>query len=85
MKKLVNGKMLDLTQDEITARQAEVAAWEAGAAQRAALAELKETETLKDVSRKLEEVIDYIENGTPLSSQAKDWMSGRKIKREALK
>jgi hypothetical protein len=41
MKKLVNGLMVDMTADEITARQAEETAWANGAADRN-LAELRE-------------------------------------------
>lgn len=39
---------------------------------------LRETESIGVIARKLEEIIDFIENGTPLSLQTKDWVSNRK-------
>lgn len=43
---------------------------------------LRATETIGGVARRLEEVIDWIENGTPLSPQARSWMTERKAARE---
>lgn len=39
---------------------------------------LRKTEDLKTISNILEEVIDYIVNGTLLSKESKDWMINRK-------
>lgn len=39
---------------------------------------LYETEGMAALAGKIEEIIDYIENGTPLSTQAKDWVATRK-------
>lgn len=36
------------------------------------------TEDTGVISRKLEELIDNVENGTPLSQETKDWMNNRK-------
>jgi len=43
------------------------------------LIDLRATEDLGTISRKLEDVIDYIENGTPLPAEAKAWMANRKV------
>lgn len=43
---------------------------------------LSKTENIDVIAQKLEEVIDYIENGTPLSSESKAWMSDRKTIRQ---
>lgn len=47
--------------------------------------ELEESETLAQIARKLEDVIDHIENGTPLSEYAKSWSTERKTARSRLK
>lgn len=39
------------------------------------------TEDIEIVANKLEEVIDFIENGTPISQQTKDWLGTRKALR----
>lgn len=39
---------------------------------------IAETESVGVVARKLEEIIDYIENDTPLSTYTKNWLSERK-------
>ena len=39
---------------------------------------LIETESVSVVARKLEEIIDHIENGAELSQHAIDWMQSRK-------
>ena len=39
---------------------------------------LRETESIGVIARKLEEIIDFIENETPLSLQTKEWVSNRK-------
>lgn len=49
-----------------------------------AMKTLKETETLATVARKLEDLIDHIENGAPLSQQAKSWAQLRKTERSKL-
>ena len=43
---------------------------------------LAETEGREVIAEKLEEIIDFIENGTPLSAASKTWMSDRKIIRQ---
>ena len=43
---------------------------------------LAETEDLGTIAEKLEEIIDFLENSTPLSQKTKDWMSNRKIIRQ---
>ena len=40
--------------------------------------QLSETENVASLARKVEDLIDYIENGTPLSSFTKTWESNRK-------
>jgi len=47
-------------------------------AHRVKIDSLSQTENLASIARKLEEIIDNIENETPLSTEAKDWMSSRK-------
>lgn len=49
-----------------------------------ALVELKSSENLTVISRKLEEVIDYLANGTPLSDYPIDWAAMRKTTRQRL-
>jgi len=44
-------------------------------------ANLLPTEDIAIVARKLEDIIDHLENGTPLSTEAKDWMTNRKTMR----
>ena len=43
---------------------------------------LMETEKMSVIAEKLEEVIDFIENATPLSQETKDWVSNRKTIRK---
>ena len=40
--------------------------------------DLRATESLGSIARKLEDVIDFIENSTPLPVETKSWMSDRK-------
>ncbi len=43
---------------------------------------LVETEDNAILSRKLEEIIDHLENTTPISQESKDWAADRKSLRE---
>lgn len=43
--------------------------------------ELSETESLARVSRTVEEILDHLENGTPISQHSLAWLTTRKGKR----
>ncbi|MCK5611029.1 hypothetical protein KAR91_54655 [Candidatus Pacearchaeota archaeon] len=64
------------------------AVWDAGATDRQAeedaqaLADtMADTESPGILARKLEDVIDHLENGTPLSDEAKSWVIDRSSRR----
>lgn len=69
-----NGNLIDVNEREFTAEEKEINF----------KAEISHTENPGELARKLEEVIDYIENGTSLSQFTKDWLNTRKEKRAKL-
>tara|TARA_R110002124_G_scaffold266813_1_gene433802 strand:+ start:11499 stop:11837 length:339 start_codon:yes stop_codon:yes gene_type:complete len=49
-----------------------------------ALTMLEQTESLPILARKMEEIIDHLENGAVISEQSKAWAQQRKLERSKL-
>ena len=62
MKKMVNGVIVDCTQEEIFARRAEEAAWEEGRAERDWKTRIAATDS--GLPRYVEDIIDAMDTGT---------------------